>query len=189
MQCKRFVLHLPRGAIHLVSPVVRVLVCACVCLCVPVCACVCLCVLVCACVRLCACVCALCSKLLSHESMASKKLANLKMYMHLFPEYQYVWFGDSGQVRASGLVDMCTDKRGVLRAPAVLSTVLWFRLLPGGHHRWQRAHQGVSKSEHAATAGVHSRCGACSRVGLKPASFPIHRFCLRSTRVAAPCLD
>ena len=42
------------------------------------------------------------SKLLSHESMANKKLANLRMYMQLFPEYQYIWFGDSGQVRDSG---------------------------------------------------------------------------------------
>ncbi len=38
-----------------------------------------------------------CRKLVSHESMADKKLANMNLYMRLFPEYQYVWVGDSGQ--------------------------------------------------------------------------------------------
>ncbi len=34
---------------------------------------------------------------MSHGSMADKKLDNMHLYMQLFPEYQYVWVGDSGQ--------------------------------------------------------------------------------------------
>jgi hypothetical protein len=30
--------------------------------------------------------------------MAAKKLQSLRSYVQLFPEYQFVWFGDSGQV-------------------------------------------------------------------------------------------
>ena len=29
--------------------------------------------------------------------MADKKLSNIGMYTQLFPEYQFVWLGDSGQ--------------------------------------------------------------------------------------------
>ncbi len=46
---------------------------------------------------------------MSHGSMAEKKLNNMTAYMQLFPEYQYVWAGDSGQVRRRGHADAHTS--------------------------------------------------------------------------------
>ena len=52
------------------------------------------------CMRVCVFACASSlSKLLSHNQMAEKKMENIRKYMQLYPEYDWVWVGDSGQVR------------------------------------------------------------------------------------------
>ena len=63
--------------------------------------------------------------LLTHESMADKKLANFRDYAALFPEYGFVFLGDSGQGDASfgkRMIELFPDRVAAVLIHDVVAT-------------------------------------------------------------------